>query len=95
MTNELKIKMQKEFERIKKNNDPKYGVVLVVAIFLLCLLFVWNIAETNLVKFLLLVPFFIALVYEIYLLARFYIDKRLFHLIQALLENNESKEKKD
>jgi hypothetical protein len=93
MTPETRIKMLKELERIQKNRDPRYGIVLVFAALLLCLLFVWNIADTNLIRFILLIPFFLSLVYEIYLLARYYIDKRIYILFQALLENQEGKEK--
>jgi hypothetical protein len=95
MKPEIRIQMLKEFERIKKNNDPRVGIVIVFATLLLCLLFVWNIAETNLFKFLLLIPFFLSLVYELYLLARFYIDKRVSILFQAMLENQVEKEKKE
>jgi hypothetical protein len=95
MKPELRIQMLKEFERIKKNSDPRVGIVIVFATLLLCLLFVWNIADTNLIKFLLLIPFFLSLVYELYLLARYYIDKRISILFQAMLENQEGKEKKE
>jgi len=95
MKTDLKIQLEKQLERVKKNSDPKYGIVIFVATFLLALLFLWNVAETNLIKFILLIPFFIALLYELYLLLRFFVDRRLVFILQALLDNKEEQNQKE
>jgi hypothetical protein len=93
MNNELRVRLLKQLEQVKKNGDPKYGIVVFVAMLLLALLFVWNIANTNLIQFLLLIPFFFALMYEIYLFLRFFVDRRLLFILQAMLEKTEEQDK--
>jgi hypothetical protein len=95
MKSDLRIKLSKQLEHAKKNGDSRYGIVVSVATFLLALLFLWNIAETNLIKFILLIPFFFALIYEVYLLLKYFIDRRLIFILQALLEKTEEQDKKE
>jgi len=95
MKPEIRIQLLKEYEKAKKNGDPKlaFGVLGIVILFLLS--FVWLIANSDWKKFVLVLPIFGALVFEIYFLAKYYFDKRLILILSALLDKSEEPIKKE
>jgi len=86
MKPEVRVQLLKEYEKVKKNNDPKLGFTIFGLVILFLLSFVWAIADGDWKKFVLLFPIFGVLVFEIYLLAKYYFDKRLLLILQALLD---------
>lgn len=95
MKPEIRIQLLKEYDKAKKNNDPKLGFAIFGFIILFLSFFIWLIADSDWKKFVLLFPVFMALVFEIYLLAKYYFDKRLILILSALLDKTEEQIKKE
>lgn len=85
MKPEIRIQLLKEYEKAKKNNDPKLGFAIFGFLILFLLSFILLIADGDWKKFVLLFPIFCALVF----LAKYYFDKRLILILSALLDKTE------
>lgn len=90
------IKLLKEYERIKKVLNEKFYLTAIIfvtiALVLIISFFIVADSKLGIVARIFLPLLFLFLIWEIFLLTKYYIDKKLFVIISALLNKHENGE---
>jgi|GEM_PF-4692124 len=90
------IKLLKEYERIKKVLNEKYYLTAIIfvtiALVLVISFFITVDSKLGMLAKIFLPLLFLFLIWEVFLLTKYYIDKKLFVIISSLLNKQEDGE---
>jgi hypothetical protein len=95
MKPEVRVQLLKEYERIKKQLDSKLTIPIFTAIVFLFNGVIWFSFHENFpdnfqwIKYVLISALSAALIFELYQFIKLHIDKKIYPILQAILDKSE------